>query len=640
MSVVTQETSNAAVLGDLGPVFAVNPTPLAVTRIVDGRLVAVNPALEQLTGRTDLVGKTALELGVIDAPTLERLVRQLQVEGPLRAFPATLRLSGRTSELSVDVVTLPDGAHLLLVITDVSDRRQRERRLASREHELSRALELARVGYWELDVVTSTFHLSDEYVRVVLGTTPEALGGGSMPAPEFNRRFSHFHCPPLEAIVGEAVSTHDPAYRCELEARLVRATGEVRDVVVDLRVALDEAGDVIKLFATNQDITERKRIERELRDAKEAAEAAAREKSAFLATMSHEIRTPLNGVLGLGELLLGTSLDATQRTYVETLVRSGRVLSTLINDVLDYQRIEAGKLELESVPFDPGVLARDVVEGFRQPARQAGIELDLDFDALLPSFAGDPSRLRQVLTNILGNAVKFTEKGRVTVRVRRAATGRGLVLEVEDTGIGISKTQLGRLFSAFSQGDSTMSRRFGGSGLGLAICKSLVSRMGGRVDVRSEPGQGSCFTVTLPLSEAVKAPAAPATAVLPALPRLRILVAEDAVVNQLVIVKMLEKLGATVVLASDGSEAVKAFERRPFDVVLMDCAMPVVDGYEATRRIRALEAERGGHVPVVALTAHALEGDRKRCLDAGMDDYLTKPVSLHALSRLLAGVVK
>lgn len=342
----------------------------------------------------------------------------------------------------------------------------------------------------------------------------------------------------------------------------------------------------------------------------------------------------MNAVIGTASLLSGTRLDPEQREFVETIQRSGDLLVRLLGDILDLSRIEAGRMVVERVAFDPGALLREIVELVRPRAVEKGLALDLDLDPALPArLGGDPVRLRQVLLNLVGNAVKFTAAGRVVVSVRREQDSARFT--IADTGIGIAPDVLGGLFRPFTQADASTTRRFGGSGLGLSISKGLVERMGGTIGADSTPGQGSTFWFTLPLLEPAT-PAAPAPAATPVTVRaLRVLLAEDNPVNQRMAERMLQRLGHTVQVAPDGAAAVAAVLDGPFDLVLMDCQMPVLDGYEATRAIRDLTGERG-RVPVIALTANALSGDREKCLDAGMDDYLPKPFRIEELAAMLA----
>ncbi|MFO0843963.1 MAG: ATP-binding protein [Gemmataceae bacterium] len=479
---------------------------------------------------------------------------------------------------------------------------------------LHQAAVAARVAAWDCDLTTGQMTWSDNFEEVlgVGGRLTRSLEGFlTAVAPEDHAL--------VRGVIDEALA--DPV-RGDLDLIEFRVgpAPPYRWVEGGGRLFRDADGRPSRIMGTVTDVTHRRAAGDEVRRASDA-------KSHFLASMSHEMRTPLNGVIGMVELLAQTRVTEQQRGYLDTLGKSAESLLALVNDVLDISKVEAGRLDLEEIAFDPRQLARDALGVVSQQARRKGLALSSRLDPGLPAAVrGDPGRLRQILLNLLSNAVKFTDHGEVELAVELVAGRPALRFSVRDTGVGIAPERQRAIFEPFAQGDASTARTHGGTGLGLTIASRLVELMGGRLSVSSEPGRGSTFAFAVPLEAAQLSPAPGLPAATRPEPRARVLLAEDNTVNQQVLTLLLEKAGYLVGVVGNGREAVERLQREPFDLVLMDVQMPQMDGLRAARLIRQREKAVGGHVPIVAVTANAVQGERQRCLAAGMDDYLSKPV--------------
>ena len=449
---------------------------------------------------------------------------------------------------------------------------------------------------------------------------------------------SQTDCPALshEGDV-RCLENHDSLSARESQTCASQGLKDPRECSVYLSLGGDALSDLGETFNDMLAILERK--QKALSAARAEAEAASLAKSSFLANMSHEIRTPMNGVVGAIGLLCNTDLTQEQKQLAEMVRGSSDALLTLLDDILDFSKIEAGKLDIEAAPVDLVRIVHETVELFRSRAAEKRLLLRVDYSDAVPRYVvADGGRIRQVLANFVGNAVKFTEKGHVAVTVtceERSDAEARLRVSTEDSGIGIPEKAQQMIFDKFSQADISTTRRFGGTGLGLAINRHLVTLMGGTVGLASCEGEGSSFwfLVTLPLCEEIRddrEPAEEGSTTLDA----RILLVEDNRVNQIVARRQLERHGCVVEVASDGREALAMLQEESYDVVFMDCHMPVMDGFEATRAIRALEGDVA-RVPIIAMTASAMQDDRRRCLDAGMDDFIAKPVNEDALKSIL-----
>ena len=570
--------------------------------------------------------------------------RAIEVHGPFRSEARVRHADGgwRWIASYAEPRFSPSGEFLghVGISPDITERKQAEEALKSSEEKFRELAESIRQVVWMMDPAgTEILYVSPAYEQV-WGRTCESLLQNPAAWQDAILREDQYQANLLfrRQLAGEPIVS-------EYRIRIPDGSEKwIRDRAFPIR---DEAGQLLRVGGIAEDITEWKLYEEELIQAREGAEAANVAKSCFLANMSHEIRTPMNGVLGMLQLLLDTNLNPAQREYAGVIDTCGRALMSLIDDILDLSKIEARKLTLEHMEFDPRRIVEDAVQTLSAQAAAKGLAFGWRAAPGTPSLLnGDANRLRQVLLNLAGNAIKFTERGEVAVEVAVESQHHGkttLRFSIADTGIGIRPDQAARLFAPFVQADVSTTRKYGGAGLGLSISKPLVEMMGGTIGYHSTAGAGSTFWFTAvfdtPRAPALASTVPARTIALPpskaSRPRrdARILVAEDSPTNQMVLLAQLEKLGYRARAVANGVEAVAAVQREDYDLVLMDCQMPGMDGFEATRQIRRSPRPR---VPIVAVTAHAMVGDRQRCIREGMDDYLSKPVALDPLADVLA----
>ena len=559
------------------------------------------------------------------------LEHRLKIGGRWTSWRSTFRTEPRPGGLFA-LRGLSENITELAGARDAARRGELKMKRAQREAQnsaqrLAVALEAATAGVYEIDHASRTFWASPEFVKIT--------GHGEASYQQATElRFPGFHPDDLDFVRESFRSLHTGDNRAgAFDARIIRPDGETRWIRVSHHLQVAKNGRWLKAVGLIQDFDERKRQEIALSEAQRAAEAAGEAKSAFLANMSHEIRTPMNGVMGVLHLLKAEKLTEDGRHMLDEALSCGDMLAELLNDVIDFSKIEAGRLELADEPLDPRSLTEGVVRLLRPQADGKGLLLRLDADPNLGWVRSDPVRLRQALFNLVGNAVKFTEHGSITVRCTAPREGF-LRFDVIDTGVGIPAQVHDRIFQRFDQGDASTTRRFGGSGLGLAITRKLAEMMSGAVGFTSEEGLGSTFWL-----EIEAAPTAPVVetcqSLEPVLEGLRVLVVEDNPTNRMIATKLLESLGATVATAADGYLGVEAAEHGDFHLILMDVQMPGIDGLEAARRIRALGGA-AAQTPIVALTANVLAHQRRAYLDAGMDGVVGKPISPGILLREIA----
>jgi len=620
----------------LSHLVATSPDVITLTDLTTGRYAMVNDTFTRLSGYSaqEVIGRTSIEIGLWDEPEdRARMVAAIREHGAVRDSPTEfVAKSGRRLSMLVSAARfVMDGRDYLVI--NARDVTHSERDRLEREAILKNAsigIALTR---------DQTFVLANPAFEQMFGWPEGTLVGQPgrvvWPSDEDYAAMGREVGPALargeQAEIEFMMARHDGStFLCRLLARAVDPTKPSR-------------GGTIWIA---EDVTERRQVEEALADARDEAEAASRAKSAFLANTSHEIRTPLNGLLGLARLARQPDVDEGRRgQYLEQISDNAETLSTIISDILDLSKIEAGKLHVEAVPFDLRALLATLHRGYRTLADARGLALELQVDAQVPdTVVGDPVRVRQILSNYLTNAMKFTARGGVRLAVRAKAGGETLRFEVHDSGPGIAAETQARLFHPFTQADQSTTRRYGGTGLGLSICRELARLMHGAVGVDSAPGEGSCFWAELALPATDSAASNSGFGVLESSPLAgaHVLMVEDNAVNMMIAVALLQQWGAEVTQASDGAQAIDAVEHaaalgRPFDAVLMDVQMPVMSGHEATAILRRRHGPQT--LPIIALTAAALTSEREAALAAGMNDFLTKPIDAQRLRDTLVRVV-
>ncbi|OYW77347.1 MAG: hypothetical protein B7Z37_04690 [Verrucomicrobia bacterium 12-59-8] len=609
----------------------------------DGKLVFMNKAWTATLGYAVAAssgGRLSNYVVEEDQPLLAKLIAggaASRLDRPVIHFR---RSDDEIVSMEISISAL-DGPGVVGTMHDVTNQRRNQQELEK--------LSLVASFTDNLVVITDASGcfewVNDAFVKRTGYSLDEVAGlkpGRVLQGPETDREKA--------AMIGQKLRNGE-----SFQAELLNYTksGEPYWVEFHVNPIKDKDGSIVRFIAVQSDITELKRTQSELKAEKEKAEAASHAKSDFLATMSHEIRTPMNGIIGMSSLLLGTELAPTQREMVDAVRHSGDALMTIIEDILDFSKIEARKLELVEEAFRLNAVINGVIDLLQHKAASRHIGLIVSIAPDVPdSFMGDPGRLRQILMNLVGNGIKFTDEGSIRLEVScqkpMVAGPVNLEITVSDTGIGMTEEQQSQLFQAFTQVDSSTTRRFGGTGLGLAISKRLVGLMGGTIGVESKRHVGSRFWVRLPLRVvetqakhlvSETGPTDETAAITPSggiKPRL--LVVEDNEVNSRMAMMMLQKHGFPAEVARDGEEAVERFTSGVYDGLLMDCHMPNMDGYEATRAIREIESNPLWKRPscrIIAMTANVMAGERERCLEVGMDDYLSKPLRARPLIEAL-----
>jgi PAS domain S-box-containing protein len=625
----------------------------------DFQIVFINKKGAEMLGyhSEEMLGRRITDFVLEDDLADHQGMIQALSHGTSESFEGRYRhRNGGSKWMLVSATPLLNGnnrfAGSIIMVTDITERKVYEAEIL----ELNSELELrVQERTEELSKANKALKESEETARSTINAATESLMlidcEGTILT--LNKSAAERLCGTIEDLVGTnsysiipqdlAINRRKYAEEVILMCRPLHFEDMLQGMWLENSIypVFNEHGSVTRLAIYSIDITERKRINDELRKAKESAESAARLKAEFTANMSHEIRTPMNGIIGMVSLLMDDSATPEQMDCLETVKTSSYALLDIVNDILDFSKIEQGMMDVECRPFHLRDLIDATISTFALGARNKGLSLSKDISDDLPRvLMGDQVRIRQIILNLLGNAIKFTENGEVKISVSSFLKYDGyweVLLSVEDTGIGISPAAMGELFSPFTQAESSTTRRFGGTGLGLTISRSLVELMGGKIWAESSPGEGSTFYVLLNLKEASLAPPEIICVHNTTVKRkmLKVLLAEDNMINQQVILKMLRRLGHEADSAVDGKAAVEAAICGKYDLILMDVQMPVMDGLEATRHIRRLFA---GRPKIIALTASALKEDREMCLQAGMNDFLSKPIRLQDLKVALDAI--